>query len=191
MIMKSLRKTILDGRNSVGNALGSWLRPRMGAIGTRCRLAARVRKANAWASRHPRRTFGYVVATLAMILVCDIIVTGARMESKDPDLQTIAKVRRQINPKLQIDGILLTMVDIRTTYAREISALLRETYGSKIKVFATAIPHSVRAAEISAEGKSIFAHDPKGKVATAYHALTQEVMKIEKQREKHQAEYSR
>lgn len=92
MIMKSLRKTILDGRNSVGNALGSWLRPRMGAIGTRCRLAARVRKANAWASRHPRRTFGYVVATLAMILVCDIIVTGARMESKDPDLQTIAKV---------------------------------------------------------------------------------------------------
>lgn len=104
-------------------------------------------------------------------------------------LQTIAKVRRQINPKLQIDGILLTMVDIRTTYAREISALLRETYGSKIKVFATAIPHSVRAAEISAEGKSIFAHDPKGKVATAYHALTQEVMKIEKQREKHQAEY--
>ena len=54
-------------------------------------------------------------------------------------LQTIAKVRRQINPKLQIDGILLTMVDIRTTYAREISALLRETYGSKIKVFATAI----------------------------------------------------
>lgn len=106
-------------------------------------------------------------------------------------LQTIAKVRRQINPKLQIDGILLTMVDIRTTYAREISALLRETYGSKIKVFATAIPHSVRAAEISAEGKSIFAHDPKGKVATAYHALTQEVMRLEKQREKHQAELSR
>ena len=106
-------------------------------------------------------------------------------------LQTIGKVRRQINPKLQIDGILLTMVDIRTTYAREISALLRETYGSKIKVFATAIPHSVRAAEISAEGKSIFAHDPKGKVATAYHALTQEVMRLEKQREKHQAELSR
>lgn len=106
-------------------------------------------------------------------------------------LQTIAKVRRQINPKLQIDGILLTMVDIRTTYAREISALLRETYGSKIKVFATAIPHSVRAAEISADGKSIFAHDPKGKVATAYHALTQEVMRLEKQREKHQAELSR
>ena len=66
-------------------------------------------------------------------------------------------MRRQINPKLQIDGILLTMVDSRTNYAKEISALLRDTYGGKIKVFATDIPHSVRAAEISAEGKSIFA----------------------------------
>ncbi len=106
-------------------------------------------------------------------------------------LQTIAKVRRQLNPKLAIDGILLTMVDVRTNYAREISALLRETYGSKIKVFATDIPHSVRAAEISAEGKSIFAHDPKGKVSTAYRALTQEVLKLEKQREKRKADLSR
>ena len=72
-------------------------------------------------------------------------------------LQTINKVRRQITPKLQIDGILLTMVDSRTNFAKEISALLRETYGSKIKVFGTEIPHSVRAKEISAEGKSIFA----------------------------------
>ena len=106
-------------------------------------------------------------------------------------LQIVSKVRRQLNPKLAIDGILLTMVDSRTNYAREISALLRETYGSKIRVFATDIPHSVRAAEISAEGKSIFAHDPKGKVAETYHALTKEVMRIEKQREKHQADLGR
>ena len=70
-------------------------------------------------------------------------------------LQTVNKVKRQINPKLQIDGILLTMVDNRTNFAKEIAALLRETYGSKIKVFGTEIPHSVRAKEISAEGKSI------------------------------------
>ena len=66
----------------------------------------------------------------------------------------------------------------------EIAALLRETYGSKIKVFGTEIPHSVRAKEISAEGKSIFAHDPGGKVAEAYKNLTREVLKLEKQREK-------
>ena len=55
-------------------------------------------------------------------------------------LSTINKVKRQLNPKLQIDGILLTMVDNRTNFAREIAALLRETYGSKIKVFGTRSP---------------------------------------------------
>ena len=74
-------------------------------------------------------------------------------------LYTISKVKRQINPKLQIDGILLTMVDNRTNFAKEISALVRNTYGSKIKIFNSEIPHSVRAKEISAEGKSIFSHD--------------------------------
>ena len=101
------------------------------------------------------------------------------------------KVRRQINPKLQIDGILLTMVDSRTNFAKEISALLRETYGSKIKVFTSEIPHSVRAKEISAEGKSIYAHDPNGKVAEGYKNLTKEVLKLEKQREKNRAGLSR
>ena len=106
-------------------------------------------------------------------------------------LQTISKVRRQINPKLKIDGILLTMVDARTNFAKEISSLLRETYGGKIRVFDTDIPHSVRAAEISAEGKSIFAHDSKGKVAEAYRNLTKEVLKIEKQRQKHKTDLIR
>ena len=81
----------------------------------------------------------------------------------------------------------LLMVDSRTNFAREIAALLRETYGSKINVFGTEIPHSVRAKEISAEGKSIFAHDPGGKVAEGYRNLTKEVLKLEKQREKSRA----
>ena len=102
-------------------------------------------------------------------------------------LSTVSKVKRQINPKLQIDGILLTMVDNRTNFAKEIAALLRDTYGSKIKVFGTEIPHSVRAKEISAEGKSIFAHYPGGKVAEGYRNLTKEVLKLEKQREKSRA----
>lgn len=76
-------------------------------------------------------------------------------------LQTINKVRRQINPKLKIEGVLLTMVDSRTNYGKDISTLIRETYGDKLKVFKTDIPRSVRAEEISAEGKSIFSHDPK------------------------------
>ena len=91
-------------------------------------------------------------------------------------LQTVQKVRRQINPKLKIEGILLTMTDSRTNYGQQIDTLIRGAYGSKIKVFDQTIPRSVRAAEISAVGKSIFQHDPKGKVAEAYKSLTREVM---------------
>ena len=56
-----------------------------------------------------------------------------------------------------------------------------------IRVFGTEIPFSVRAAETSGRGKSIFAHDPNGKVAEGYKNLTQEVIKLEKQREKSRA----
>jgi chromosome partitioning protein len=91
-------------------------------------------------------------------------------------IKTIGKVKRQINHKLTIEGILLTMVDTRTNYAKEISSLLVENYGDKVKIFENSIPASVRAAEISAEGVSIFKHDPHGKVANAYQSLTMEVI---------------
>lgn len=103
-------------------------------------------------------------------------------------LQTINKVRRQINPKLKIEGILLTMVDSRTNYAKDISSIIRESYGGKLKVYKTDIPRSVRAEEISAEGTSIFKHDPKGKVAEAYRALTKEVLANAEKKRKHQLE---
>jgi len=106
-------------------------------------------------------------------------------------LQTVNKVKRQINPKLRIEGILLTMVDARTNNAKEIAGLIRETYGSRLKVFDVEIPRSVRAAEISAEGKSIFAHDPGGKVAAAYKELTKEVIRDAEKRRKHQLEQLR
>lgn len=106
-------------------------------------------------------------------------------------LTTVGNVRRQINPKLQLDGILMTMVDNRTNFAKEIGTLIRDTYGERIKVFDTEIPHSVRAKETSAEGKSIYSHDPHGKVAESYRNLTQEVLKLEKQREKCKAGFCR
>ena len=90
-------------------------------------------------------------------------------------LLTVSKVRRQINQELEMGGILLSMVDARTNYAKEIMALIRETYGSYIPIFKTQIPFSVRAAEASAAGCSIFAYDPRGKVASAFQKLTQEV----------------
>lgn len=91
-------------------------------------------------------------------------------------MRTIAKVKRQINPKLSIKGIVVTMADMRTNYAKEIVELLHNTYDGHIRIFESIIPLSVRAAETSAEGRSIYLHDPSGRVAQAYNALTKEVL---------------
>ena len=95
-------------------------------------------------------------------------------------IKTILTVKKRLNRKLAIEGILLTMVDFRTNYARDIASRVHTTYGSQIEVFENVIPMSVKAAETSAEGKSIYMHCPKGKVAEAYMKLTQEVLNNEK-----------
>lgn len=106
-------------------------------------------------------------------------------------MKSIAKVKRQINPHLKIGGILLTMVDNRTNFSKDISFLLRSMYGDKLRVFKSEIPMSIRAAETSATGKSIFAYDKNGKVAEAYRNLTKEVIEGEKQKSKHRSDIIR
>ena len=91
-------------------------------------------------------------------------------------IHTIANVKRRINLQLEIEGILITMADMRTNYSRDIIDLLHSTYGNKLRIFESIIPLSIRAAETSAEGKSIYLHDPAGKVSAAYAALTKEVL---------------
>ena len=95
-------------------------------------------------------------------------------------IKIISKVKRHLNPKIEIEGILITMVDGRTNYAKDITTMLREAYGRNIKIFENHIPMSVRAQEASTQGMSIFRHDPKGKVAQAYQTLTEEVIGSEK-----------
>lgn len=104
-------------------------------------------------------------------------------------LRSVSMVKRQINPKLRIDGILMTMVMPRTNISKEITATVKSAYGQRIKVFDTEIPHSIRAVEATAEGKSIFAYDKSGKVAAAYGQFAKEVAEIgEKQRTKNRAD---
>ena len=94
-------------------------------------------------------------------------------------IKTIGRVKRQLNPKLKIEGILLTMVDNRTNYAKDIANLVYESYSSTIRVFGAEIPLSVRAAEISAEGSSLYVYDPNGKAANAYTLLIKDILKGE------------
>lgn len=90
-------------------------------------------------------------------------------------VKAVTRVQK-LNPGLSYEGILITMVDERTNYAKEIMKLLDEGYAKDIRIFAVRIPSSVRASEISALGISIYQHDPHGKIATAYQSLTEEVL---------------
>ena len=87
-------------------------------------------------------------------------------------LTPITVVKKRLNKTLQIEGILLTMVDFRTNYAKDITQMLRESYGKTIGIMNTCIPFSVRAPEASAAGISIYKYDPNCKVAKCYEQLT-------------------
>lgn len=91
-------------------------------------------------------------------------------------LKTIGKVRRQINPTLQISGILFSLVNARTKDARDNMDLLHNVYGSQLRIFESYIPFSVRMKEAVREGKSIFKYEPGGNVALAFEKLTEEVL---------------
>ena len=107
-------------------------------------------------------------------------------------LQTVNRVQRYTNPKLKIEGILLTMRDKRLILAKEVSRVVRENYGKKIRVFESVIPNSVRAAETPQKGTSIFLYDPEGTVARAYEGLTKEVIEgAEKERHASRTSISR
>ena len=106
-------------------------------------------------------------------------------------VSTVTKVQRQINPDLKFNGILLTMVDRRTLYNKEVSNVIRLNYSKYLKIFKTEIPISVKAAEASSVGKSVYAYDGKGIAAEAYKNLTKEVLDNGKHRNKHREEYTR
>ena len=98
-------------------------------------------------------------------------------------LRTISRVKRSLNPKLRIDGILMTFIDNRNKLTAEVSEQIRRNYGSAINVFDTEIPVGVNASRATAVGKSIFAYDRSGEVAKAYKSLVKEVLGNEQKRE--------
>lgn len=92
-------------------------------------------------------------------------------------MQTIDKIRVQINPRLKIEGILLTMVDMKTNLAKASIESLKNNYGRRIKIYNTIIPMGIKAAESTIEGKSVYAYDKRSKPAIAYENFTEEVLK--------------
>ena len=91
-------------------------------------------------------------------------------------IKTICRVKKHLNPEIKFEGILISMLNARTNYAKDIMELIREYYGDAIPIFESKIPFSVKAAETSAAGVSIFTLDKKHPVAQAYEKLTEEVI---------------
>lgn len=91
-------------------------------------------------------------------------------------IKTISLVKKLLNQEIQFEGILISMLNARTNYAKDIMELIREYYGDAIPIFESKIPFSVKAAETSAAGVSIFILDKKHPVAQAYEKLTEEVI---------------
>ena len=105
-------------------------------------------------------------------------------------VKTINRVKRQINPELHIDGVLLTLADMRTNLARMTIEQLRDTYGADVRVYGTVIPVGVRAAETSLYGKSIYAHDKSSSVAKAYGMFVKEVAENERHERRHETRFA-
>ncbi|HKV47704.1 MAG TPA: ParA family protein [Candidatus Acidoferrales bacterium] len=89
-------------------------------------------------------------------------------------LDTLMRLRRTINPSLEIEGILLTMYDDRTTLSKQVAADLRSFFGDK--VFETVIPRNVRLAEAPSHGMPVIFYDIHSKGAESYIQLAKEVV---------------
>ena len=90
---------------------------------------------------------------------------------------TVQSIKRQINPKLKVGGVFLTMAN-DTKFRKDIAQTVRSEIGRNLPVLQTVIPATVRLAEVSTADKSIFLHEPRGKAAEAYRNLVKEVMDI-------------
>ena len=99
-------------------------------------------------------------------------------------LQTVSRVKKYINPKLNIEGILLTIVDNRTNLAKSTQEALRVNFGNRIKIYKTQIPSGIKAAETSSKGKSIYAYEPNSSVSKAYTEFTKEVLADDRKKER-------
>lgn len=128
-------------------------------------------------------TINALVAADSVIIPCQ--TSYLSVKGLQQLLSTISKVKRQLNRKLHVEGSLLTMVDMRNIYTRDMIAQVHETYGEdpNVGTFATYIPRSVRAEETCAEGVSIFRTRPGCKIAIAYRGLAKEVMEHDREEE--------
>ena len=118
---------------------------------------------------------GVAKTTTTLNLAAAFGEKGHRVLCVDMDPQgNLTMIRENLNPNVQIEGILPTLVDTRTVHAKEAIELLEENFGDR--VFASRITKTVRFAEAPVKGMSVLKYDPDGKAAYAYRELAREVL---------------
>lgn len=118
--------------------------------------------------------------TINALAACDSViipVTPQYLSAKGLELllRNIIRVKKRINPRIEVDGILLTMYAERMKLSKEVLAMIQEAYGSRLNIFENKIPTSVKVGEANMKNKSIIEYDPKNKVSIAYREFAQEV----------------
>ena len=112
--------------------------------------------------------------TAAKSLLVPIQCEYYALEGVTELFETLARLKRELNPELQIEGLLLTMYDERTNLSAAVAKDLRDFYGPK--VLKTVIPRNVRLAEAPSFGKPILLYDPKSRGAVSYIELSKEIL---------------
>jgi chromosome partitioning protein len=117
--------------------------------------------------------------TLNALVAADSVIVPVQceyfaLEGVSELLDTLIRIRRTLNPKLAVEGILLTMFDERTNLSHQVRDDLRDFFGDQ--VFSTVIPRNVRLAEAPSYGKPIFLYDPQCRGAESYLELAKEVI---------------
>ena len=100
------------------------------------------------------------------------------MEGVSQLMNTIAMVKQHLNPRLQVEGVVITMYDGRALIAKQITAEIKKFF--KNKLYEIIVPRNVRLAEAPSHGVPIILHDPKCVGARAYKALTEEFLSRQK-----------
>lgn len=121
--------------------------------------------------------------TINALAACDSViipVTPQYLSAKGLELllKSIIRVKKRINPKIEVDGILFTMYAERIKLSKEVLSIIQEAYGSHIHIFESKIPTSVKVGEANMKSKSTIEYDPKNKVSVAYREFAKEVVSL-------------
>lgn len=92
--------------------------------------------------------------------------------------KTIDRVKKRVNPRIKVAGILITMYDHRTSLSRDIFDIIQSTYGNTVKIFDTQIPNATKVGEANLYHRSIIEYEPNNKASLAYLDLAEEVIKL-------------